>query len=83
MSSLQKTAQKLMIYFNLLTKRYEITNMFLWSEIKKRYAEMTPPRISVVTEQSSSQGNTSLDLGIAKRTSLHPSDWSYFLPNSA
>ena len=72
MISLQKTAQKLTIDFDLLTKRYEITNMLMRREIKRRHAEITPPRDSAVTEQSSSQGVNFPDLRIAKRTSLHP-----------
>ena len=83
MISLRKTAQKLTIHFDLLTKRYEITNMLIGREIKRRHAEMTSPSISVVTEQSSSQGVNAPDLRIAKRTGLLPQKLVLFLPSSA
>ena len=84
MISLQKTAQKLTIHFDLLTAQYEMTNMLMRREIKRRHAEMTLPRVSAVTEQSSSRGVDPSIKVLQKGPVFSPhGSWSFFSPSSA
>lgn len=84
MISLRKTAQKLTIHFDLLTAQYEITNMLMRREIKRCHAEMTLPRVSAVSEQSSSRGVGPSIKELRKGPVCTPhGGWSFFSPSSA
>ena len=84
MISLRKTAQKLTIHFDLLTVQYEMTNMLMRREIKRRHAEITLPRVSAVTEQSSSRGVGPSIKELRKGPVFsHHGSWSFFSPSSA